>query len=112
MISYKKLAVAALLGFTLLGTSALADKSAKGQSLYAKKLKDVCNLTGGEFAEQREQADWEEAKENGTLGEVMTEICPAGEEFFNSDKFKSKYNKYLYDFVYKFASDSGNVPSC
>jgi hypothetical protein len=111
MISYKKLAIATLLGLGLLGTALSADAD-KGQRIYQKKLKSVCGETGAVFAAKNDQATWEEAKDNGTLGELMTEACPAGADFFSSDKFKNKYSSHLYDFVNKFASDSGNIPSC
>jgi hypothetical protein len=111
MASYKTVALAALMGLSLLSTAASADAD-KGQRIYMKKLKSECGMSGGVFAAKNDQATWEEAKENGTLGEAMTKICPAGKEFFESDKFKDKFSSDLYDFVNKFASDSGNIPSC
>ncbi len=56
--------------------------------------------------------EWESAKSEGTLTEMMEAECPAGKEFFESKKFETKYKNDLYDFVYDFASDSGNIPSC
>lgn len=111
MTLYKKAAVAALLGLGLLGTTLAADAD-KGTRIYQKKLKATCGMSGAAFAAKHDQATWEEAKENGELGSLMTEVCPAGADFFSSDKFESKYSGHLYDFVYKFASDSGNIPSC
>jgi hypothetical protein len=43
---------------------------------------------------------------------MMTEACPAGKDFFESEKFKKKFSSHLYDFVNDFASDSGNIPAC
>lgn len=111
MVSYKKIALTALLGLGLFATTASAD-AAKGQRIYQKKLKDVCGMTGAVFAAKHSQDEWAEANDNGELGKAMTEICPAGKEFFESDKFKNKFSKDLYDFVNDFASDSGNIPKC
>lgn len=111
MVTFKKIALTAFIGLGLLGTSVYADAD-KGLQIYKKKLKSSCGMNGGAFAAKHTQAEWEDAKSNGTLGEVMTEICPAGKEFFQSDKFNSKYSEHLYDFVHDFASDSGNIPSC
>jgi len=111
MSTFKKITVATILGLSLLGTSLSADAD-KGQRIYQKKLQEVCGFNGGIFAAKNDQATWEEAKDNGELGSVMTEACPAGESFFNSDKFKNKFSSHLYDFVNEFASDSGNIPSC
>lgn len=111
MKSYKTVALAALMGLSLLTTAASADAD-KGQRIYLKKLKSVCGMSGGVFAAKNDQATWKEAKDNGTLSEVMTKACPAGAKFFQSDKFKDKFSSDLYDFVNKFASDSGNIPAC
>ncbi len=107
----KKILLSALIGTALLSTSAMADAD-KGQKLYQKKLKEVCGVTGAVFAAKHTQAEWDKANQNGTLKEMMLEICPAGADFFNSDKFKDKFETHLYDFVHDFASDSGNIPSC
>jgi len=111
MTLYRKVAIATLLGLSLLGTTLSAD-AAKGQRIYQKKLQSVCGFNGSVFAAKHDQATWEEAKENGELGQVMSDACPAGADFFTTDKFLNKYSDHLYDFVYKFASDSGNIPSC
>ncbi len=103
--------MAALLGLTVLSTTVYAD-AAKGQKIYQKKLKESCGKTGAVFAASHTQMEWENAKEEGTLAEMMEAECPAGKAFFESDKFQNKYKKHLYDFVYDFASDSGNIPSC
>lgn len=111
MNTYKKVAVATILGLSLLGTTLSADAD-KGQRIYMKKLKSVCGMSGGVFAAKNDQATWADANDNGTLGETMTEVCPAGKEFFESSKFQNKFSSHLYDFVNEFASDSGNIPSC
>ena len=103
--------MAALLGLTVLSTSVYAD-AAKGQKIYQKKLKETCGKTGGAFAATHTQMEWESAKSEGKLTEMMEEACPAGKSVFESDKFQNKYKSHLFDFVYDFASDSGNIPSC
>ncbi len=110
-ISFKKAAFAAIIGLGLIATSANADAN-KGKRIYQKKLKSVCGFSGAVFAAKHTQDEWAEAKDEGKLGEVMTEACPAGKKFFESDKFKKKFSSHLYDFVHDFASDSGNIPSC
>ena len=107
----KKIAMSVIVGLSLLVTAANADAD-KGKRIYQKKLKSVCGFSGAVFAAKHTQDEWAEAKDDGKLGEVMTEVCPAGKEFFESDKFKNKFSSHLYDFVNDFASDSGNIPSC
>ncbi|MBD3801154.1 MAG: cytochrome C [Campylobacterales bacterium] len=107
MTIFGKLTTSALLGLSLITTSLYADAD-KGQQLYQKKLKATCGMTGAVFAAKHTQMEWEEAKESGNLAEMMTEAYPEGKSFFESDKFKSKFEEHLYNF----ASDSGNIPSC
>ncbi len=111
MKTYKKVALAAILGLGLMVSPASAD-AGKGKKIYIKKLKDTCGVTGAVFAAKHTQDEWTEAKEDGKLSEVMTEACPAGKDFFDSSKFKKKFAPHLFDFVNDFASDSGNIPSC
>lgn len=111
MSNLGKIALATLIGLSTLTTTVYAD-AGKGQRIYQKKLKSVCGMNGGVFAAKHTQMEWEDAKAEGTLTEVMTEACPAGKDFFESDKFKQKFMQHLYDFVNDFASDSGNIPSC
>jgi hypothetical protein len=106
-----KVAFTAVIGLGLMATTANAD-AAKGKRIYQKKLKATCGFTGAVFAAKHTQDEWAEAKENGELGKVMEEACPAGKDFFESEKFKKKFSSHLYDFVHDFASDSGNIPAC
>ncbi len=111
MNNVAKLALAALLGMTVLSTSVMAD-SAKGQKLYMKKMKKVCGMSGAAFAATHSQGEWEDAKDSGSLTDIFTGSCPGGAELFKSGKFKKKYESHIYDFAHDYASDSGNVPSC
>ncbi len=75
-------------------------------------MKETCGKTGAVFAAAHSQMDWEVAKDEGKLTEMMISECPAGADLINSDKFQSKFKSHIYDFAYDFANDSGNVPSC
>lgn len=110
MTRFTKTAIVALLSLSVFASSASADAE-KGKKLYQKNLKETCGITGGVFAAKFKQADWDKAYKAGTLNKKMEEACPAGKEFFESDKFK-KVESHMYDFVHDFAKDSGNIPSC
>lgn len=105
MKNITKLAVAALLGMTVLSTTASADIK-KGQKLYLKKLKAPCGMNGSAFAIKHTQDEWEAIYESGKFEEEVKKICP------KVKKVRAKYVEDIYDFVYEYASDSGNVPSC
>lgn len=95
----------------LLSASAQADVQ-KGQKLYLKKLKSKCGMNGAKMAAQHTQYEWEELKEEGKLVDALIDICPAGEKVIENDKFQEKMLPHIYDFLYEYGSDSGNVPSC
>jgi len=111
MKTFSKVAVAAIIGLGLLSTTVHADAS-KGQKIYAKKLKSVCDKSGAVFAASHTQMEWEMANSSGELGATFKAECPAGSDLFDSAKFQKKMQSHLYDFVMEYASDSGNVPSC
>jgi hypothetical protein len=99
-----KLALTALLGFTLFSTVASADVK-KGQKIFLKKLKAPCGFNGAKFALKHTQDEWESIKGAGQFVAETKKLCPKA-------KIKAKYVPDVYDFVYEYASDSGNVPSC
>jgi ATP-dependent protease HslVU (ClpYQ) peptidase subunit len=102
-----KIALSATVILSLGATVASAD-AAKGQKLYAKKLKKVCGFSGAVFAAKHTQDEWTDIEDSGKMADEIKSICP------NVPKkaLKSKYIKDYYDFANDFASDSGNVPSC
>ena len=91
------------LGFATTGALANADK---GQKLFAKKLKDDCGMTGAKMAAKHTQAQWEKIGNGAGLESEIKKICP------KVQSVDGKFLEHYYDFFYKFASDSGNVPSC
>ena len=105
MKTMTKLAVAALLGMTLLSSTASADVK-KGQKIYLKKMKAPCGFNGVKFAQSHTQDEWEAIHEAGKFEDEVKKICP------KLKKFKAKYVDDVYDFAYEYASDSGNVPAC
>jgi len=85
---------------------------AKGQKLYIRKLKKLCKKdkinNGGELAKKHTQEEWQTIADKGLLKNEIDKICHSVKD----KKIKTKYLNYIYDFLYNFASDSGNVPSC
>ncbi len=86
-------------------TAAFADEK-KGQKIIIKKLKADCGFNGGELAKKHTQAEWKSVYEAGNLPAEIQEICP------QSKPLKDKFYPHVYDFLYNYALDSGNVPSC
>ena len=102
-----KIALGATLILSLGATAASAD-AAKGQKLFAKKLKKACGANGGVIAGKHTQDEWSDINDAGKLKSEIKNICPTVKD----KALKAKYMKNYYDFFHDFASDSGNVPSC
>ena len=78
---------------------------AKGQKIYLKFLKRSCGFDGGVMAKKHTQAEWKAIQEAGTLNDELMNFCP------DAKPVKDRYVPHVYDFLYNYASDSGNVPS-
>jgi hypothetical protein len=106
MKTLSKILLAGAVVLSLGTTSAFAGNAVKGQKLFIKKYKESCGLNGAEMAGKHTQDEWESIKDEGKIAEEMKTICP------NIKEVKEKFVPHLYEFYYKYASDSGNVPSC
>ena len=102
-----KIALAGSLFLGVCSTSLFADAT-KGQKLFVKKYKDSCGFSGDKFAAKHSQDEWEAIMDAGKFKEEFLKICPNVKE----EEVKDKWIQHLYDFSYKFANDSGNVPAC
>lgn len=104
----KKLATmlfVAILGLGFMSTSAFAD-AAKGQRIVIKFLKKPCGFDGATMAKKHTQAEWKKINDEGKLAEEIQKMCP------DAKPLRERFLPDVYDFLYNFASDSGNVPSC
>lgn len=78
----------------------------KGQKIFIKLMKKPCGFNGGEMAKKHTQAEWKEINDAGQLNEELIKQCP------EAQPLKDRYVPHVYDFLYNYASDSGNVPAC
>lgn len=101
--------IAFLTALSLLSTAASADVK-KGQKAYLKTCKK-CHGNGTKGAAMKTQDEWEELFEDDAELLVEAHKGDKSEKFFAGKKFK-KLSPHLKDFLYEYASDSGNVPSC
>jgi len=105
MKTLSKLVLAGAVAIAL-GSTAASANAIKGQKLFIKKYKEACGFNGGVMAGKHTQDEWEAINDKGAIEAEMKKICP------KIDDVKDSYIPHLYDFYYKYASDSGNVPSC
>ncbi len=89
-----------------IATTAASADPAKGQKLYLKKLKKACGINGAKMAAKHTQDEWEKIKDSGKLEDELKANCPKLKDL------KDKYLNDIFDFLYEYGSDSGNVPSC
>jgi len=95
---------AAVVGLSFVSTASFAD-AAKGQKIFIKKLKKPCGFDGGTMAKKHTQDEWKAIQDSGKFNDEITKFCP------KAKPLKKKYVSHVYDFMYNYASDSGNVPS-
>ncbi|MGB5868134.1 MAG: cytochrome C [Arcobacteraceae bacterium] len=100
-----KLILSGAIVLAVSSTVANADVT-KGQKLYAKKLKSLCEMTGAKMAAKHSQDEWETIKNEGKISDEIKSLCP------NVKEVNEKFIPHYYDFFYEYANDSGNVPSC
>jgi len=123
-----------ILGVGLISTSSFAS-SGKGQKIYVKKLKKACGFNGGVMAKKHSQEEWKnifsdlqkkgsDSLENEVvLDQDSNKTTVYGSKYFRlnikiqeycpkAKTLKDKYTKDIFDFLYNYANDSGNVPSC
>ena len=104
----KKIAVllfVAVFSIGFVSTTVYAD-AAKGQKIFIKKMKNPCGMNGGEMAVKHTQAEWKAIQDEGKLNDELLKFCP------DAEPLSDKYVPHVYDFLYNYASDSGNVPAC
>ena len=95
----------AIVTVSFASTPVFAD-AAKGQKIFIKKMKKPCGFTGGDMAKKHTQKEWKVFNDSGNLNEEMLKECPSAKPL------KESYLPHVYDFLYNYASDSGNVPAC
>lgn len=90
------------------GTIVNLDKgnSSKGLKIYRKKLLKKCGFNGGVMAKKHTQEEWQNIGKSGQFLNEIKKQCP------EVKSIKERYLPNLLNFLYDYASDSGNVPSC
>ncbi len=99
------LLVAAIVVVGFVSTPVFADTN-KGQKIFIKKMKKPCGMNGGQMALKHTQEEWKAINDAGNLNEELLKNCP------EAKPLKDSYVPHVYDFLYNYASDSGNVPAC
>jgi hypothetical protein len=77
----------------------------KGKEIFEKYLKYYCGLSNDKFTIIHTQDEWEDIVQAGKFREEILKICPKLKEIY-----KDEWSPHLYQFAYKYASDSGDIP--
>lgn len=78
----------------------------KGLELYKQTMRKVCGFSGNVMAKKHAQHEWKMVYEAGKLQEELLRQCP------NAKPLKTDALKDMYEFLYYYASDSGNTAVC
>jgi len=79
----------------------------KGEEIYKKRLKKICDTTKAELSEHYSQDEWEAFASEGKFENAIFEICPQIEPSYNKE-----WSEDLYQFYYQNARDSEEIPEC
>jgi hypothetical protein len=79
----------------------------KGEEIYNKQLKDICETKESELSEHYSQDEWEAFASDGKFENTIFEICPQIEPSYNKE-----WSEDLYQFYYQNARDSEEIPEC
>lgn len=94
-----------VIAVSFVSTPVFAD-AGKGQKIFIKMMKNPCGFNGGEMAKKKTQAEWKAINDAGGLNDELLKQCP------NAKPLNERFLPHVYDFLYNYASDSGNVPAC
>jgi len=84
----------------------ISDNIMRGRTIFMKKIKSSCGMNGVEFATKHTQDEWEMIRNLGAFKLEAQKICPSIREL------NARLIADLYEFIFEYAKDSGNVPSC
>ncbi len=79
----------------------------KGEEIYKKRLKKICDTNKSELSEHYSQDEWEAFASEGKFENAIFEICPQIEPSYNKE-----WSADLYQFYYQNARDSEEIPEC
>jgi len=77
----------------------------KGKEIFEKKIKFFCGISDDDFLPIHTQDEWEAIAQAGKFKEEIFRICPKLKKIY-----QDKWSANLYQFVYEYAIDSGNIP--
>lgn len=78
----------------------------EGKEIFIRKLQKACELSAGSFAAMHSQDEWEAIVQAGEFKNEIIKICPK----LNKD-YNQTWSPSLYQFVYQYANDTGDIPS-
>lgn len=105
MLKLFKLFLVITLGIAGFQANSYAD-SDKGLKLFRQELRTSCGFSGNVMAKKHTQAEWKSIYEAGKLSDTLREECP------KLKPIKENLLVDVYDFLYDYASDSGNTAMC
>jgi SHS2 domain-containing protein len=79
----------------------------KGEEIYKKQLKKICETKESELSEHYSQDEWEAFASEGKFENAIFEICPQIEPSYNKE-----WSSDLYQFYYHNARDKEEIPEC
>ncbi len=78
----------------------------EGKKIFIRNLQTPCELSATSLAAMHSQDEWEAIVQAGEFEEEIIKICPKLEGEYNQT-----WSPSLYQFVYRYANDTGDIPT-
>ena len=78
----------------------------EGERIFIKYFQKNCEQSAISFAAAHSQDEWEVIVQAGEFENEVLKLCPNVKK-----SYKKRWSPHLYQFVYEYANDSGNIPS-
>lgn len=105
MLTVSKLLIGSCFALLLFHIPLFAS-SDKGLEIFKKEIRKTCGFSGNIMAKKHTQKEWQVIYEAGKLNDELTVFCR------NLKPIKGNSLVDVYDFLYNYASDSGNNALC
>jgi len=96
----------ALFILCFIGSSSLFADINQGATIYKSYFRTACGFSGNVMAKKHTQNEWQSLFDAKQLSAELQTLCPSAKPLKPNDV------AHLYEFLYHYASDSGNTALC
>ncbi len=96
----------AFFALCLIGAVSLFADINQGSTIYKSYFRTACGFSGNVMAKKHTYSEWQALFDAKELANELQTLCPSAKPLKENDV------AHLYEFLYHYASDSGNTALC